>query len=298
MRKIWEKLRRAIICLLSGISPALCDRLMYLHRFHRPVNLKTPETLNEKIIWLKENVYSKDPLVSMCADKYAVRDYVREKGCGDSLNDLYHVWDNVDEIDWDALPERFVLKYNHGCGFNYICTDRSGFDKAECLKKLKLWGNTEYWRLYAELQYRNIEKKILCEKYLGIGDSLPMDYKVYCFNGRPMYIMICEDRGNGNVHFFFFDSEWNFCPITHDGLAKNTDFTLPKPKHFEKMMDYAEKLSKPFPFVRVDFYDSDNKLVFGEMTFTPSAGLDTNRLPETDRMFGELLSLPDFGNNI
>lgn len=291
MRKMWAKIRRLIISFLAPIAPRLCDKLMYFHRFHRILNLKDPKTLNEKILWLKQNVYADDQLVMKCADKLAVREYVEEKGCGDSLNELYKVYNNPDEVDWDELPEQFALKYNHGCGFNYICGSKADADRKECMEKLRQWEKTDYWHLYAELQYKNIEKKILCEKYLGDGDLLPTDYKVYCFNGKPLYIMTCEDRGNGQTHFFFFDSNWNFCPITHDGLTKGEDFTLPKPKHFEKMLEYARKLSAPFPFVRVDFFDVDNELIFGELTFTPSAGLDTNRLAETDRMFGDMLIL-------
>lgn len=297
MRKIWARIRRIIIFLLSPISPRLCDRLMYLHRFHRRAELENPKTLNEKILWLKQNVYNSDPLVMKCADKYAVREYVTEKGCGDSLNELYHVWDRPEDIDWSSLPERFALKLNHGCGFNYICADKSSADADEFFAMLRKWANTEYWRFYAELQYRKIEKKIICEKYLGTDEVLPTDYKVYCFNGEPKYIMACEDRAAGETHFFFFDNEWKFCPITHDGLMEKEDFTLPRPKHFEKMLDYAAKLAEPFPFVRVDFYDVANELVFGELTFTPSAGLDTNRLPETELLFGNLLKLPVDGEN-
>lgn len=291
MRKIWAKIQRFIISLLAPVAPSLCDRLMYRHRFHRRADLRNPETLNEKILWLKQNVYNNDELVTKCADKYAVREYVREKGCGDSLNELYYVWDSPEDIDWASLPDSFALKYNHGCGFNYICADKSCADSADCFASLRKWERTAYWRQYAELQYKNIKKKIICEKYLNCGDKLPVDYKVYCFNGSPLYIMTCENRGNGKTHFYFFDSQWRFCPITHDGLMKNEDFTLPKPKHFEKMLDYAAKLAEPFPFVRVDFYNVNNELIFGELTFTPSAGLDTNRLPETDKMFGELLKI-------
>ena len=291
MRTFLAKIRRFLIIRLSSFAPMLCDRLMFLHRFHRLPNLKDPHTLNEKILWLKQKVYADDPLVVKCADKYAVREYILEMGCGDVLNELYDVWDRPEDIDWEALPERFVLKCNHGCGYNYICNDKSAADRDACIALLQKWMHEDYWRLYVERHYRNIEKKIVCEKLLGDGKTFPTDYKVYCFNGKPLYILTCEDRGNGQTHFFFFDSNWNFCPITHDGLTKSKDFMLPKPNHFEKMLDYAEKLSAPFPFVRVDFYDLDEKLVFGELTFTPSAGLDTNRLAETDRMFGDMLIL-------
>ncbi len=292
MGKIWARSQRAIICLLATAAPGLCDRLMYLHRFHRHLDMQSPETLNEKILWLKRNVYSRSKLVSKCADKYRVREYVRESGCGDILNELYGVYETPEEIDWDALPDAFVIKYNHGCGYNLLCPEKVLLNIPEAMERLRAWGRADYWRMYAELQYKEIKKKIICEKYLGTDGVPPTDYKVYCFNGRPMYTLACEDRGNGKTHFYFFDNEWKFCPITHDGLAKDSGFTLPRPKHFSQMIDCAERLSKPFPFVRVDFFDTEEKLVFGELTFTPSAGLDTDRLPETDIMFGNMLRLP------
>lgn len=240
-------------------------------------------------MWLKLKVYADDPLVARCADKLRVRDYVKEKGCGEILNELIAVWEKPEQIDFDALPEAFALKCNFASGFNWICPDKSRLDREACLAQFKRWYRRDFWRFSAELQYRTIPKRIVCEHYLG-GDEL-LDYKIYCFHGKAKYILCCVGREGGHTKFYFFDPDWNFCRLTHDGLEAPEGFTLPRPKCLEQMLRCAEILSEPFPFVRADLYEVDGRVYFGELTFTPAAALDTHRLPETDRMFGELLKL-------
>lgn len=134
-------------------------------------------------------------------------------------------------------------------------------------------------------------QKIVCERFLGHGDDLP-DYKIYCFHGQPRYILVCEGRSHGKPKFYFFDPDWHFLPITRDGQAAPPDFTLPRPAGLAHMLSAAARLSQPFSFVRVDLYDVEGRVYFGELTFTPGAALDAARLPETDRLFGSLLTLP------
>ena len=277
--------------ILCVCSPALFSRYLFLRISGRRLNLRNPAGLNEKITWLKLKPYAKSPLVGLCADKLEVRRYVTAMGCADILNELYGVWERADEIKEDELPDAFVLKCNHGCGYNCICTDKASFDFPEAKRKLTQWLAADYWKIYAELQYRRIPRRIICEKYLSEQGHVPSDYKIYCFNGRPRYILTCEERETGKPRFFFFDTEWNFCPITHDGQKAPAGFSLPRPKSFSKMLEYAERLSAPFPFVRVDLYEIDGETVFGELTFTPSGGLDTARLPESDQRFGDMLLL-------
>lgn len=286
---IKNKWLRLLLYLLAPVFPTLVSRILYRAAFHRRLDLKHPQTLNEKTMWLKLNRYADDPMVARCADKLRVRDYVKEKGCGDILNELIAVWDKPEQIDFDALPEAFALKCNFASGFNWICPDKSKLDREACLAQFKRWYRRDFWRFSAELQYRTIPKRIVCEHYLG-GDEL-VDYKIYCFHGKARYILCCVGREAGHTKFYFFDKNWNFCPITHDGLEAPADFTLPRPRGLEKMLRCAETLSEPFPFVRADLYEVDGKVYFGELTFTPAAALDTHRLPETDRMFGELLEL-------
>lgn len=284
------KVKRLLFYVMAPIAPTWCSKRLYRSAFGRELNLRNPITLNEKLMWLKLNCYRDDPLVAQCADKYAVRDYVRKCGCEGLLNELVGVWDNAEEINWSALPEKFVLKCNHASGFNWICPDKSLLDIRACKKQLKKWMRRDFWRFSAELQYRRIPKKIICEKFLGEGKPL-IDYKFYCFHGEPTCIVVCCEREKGWPHFYFFDCDWNFIPLTRDGKKQRPDFTLPKPAHLGQMVEAARKLSQPFPFVRVDLYDTDDSAIFGELTFTPSACLDVDRLPESDLMFGKLLNL-------
>ncbi len=286
---IKNKWLRLLLYLLAPVCPTLVSRILYRAAFHRRLDLKHPQTLNEKTMWLKLKVYADDPLVARCADKLRVRDYVKEKGCGDILNELIAVWERPEQIDFDVLPEAFALKCNFASGFNWICPDKSKLDRGACLAQFKRWYKRDFWRFGAELQYRKIPKRIVCERFLG-GDEL-VDYKIYCFRGKAKYILCCVGREAGHTKFYFFDPDWHFCPITHDGLEAPADFTLPRPKGLEKMLRCVETLSEPFPFVRTDMYEVDGKVYFGELTFTPAAALDTHRLPETDRMFGDLLEL-------
>lgn len=291
-RSVKPKAASCFYYMLSPLSPGLTSRILYWRKFKRPLDLRSPKTLNEKIMWLKLNAYGCDPLVAQCADKWRVRDYVESAGWGSVLNQIYGVWDSVDQIPWDALPNSFVLKCNHGCGYNIICPQKDMLDIKRSAQRIDKWIHTDFWRYYAEVQYRNIPKRILCEKYLGGEHSLPRDYKVYCFNGCPLYILVCDGRGMQQPRFYFFDADWRFCPITQDGLEAPEHFTVAKPKNFSQMLACATDLSAPFPFVRADFYEVNGKLVFGELTFTPAGGLDTRRLLETDIMFGNLLRLP------
>lgn len=289
---IKTKLAALVYYTLSLISPRLTTRLLYRRKFKRPLDLNAPKTLNEKILWLKLNTYRDDPLVTRCADKWLVREYVSSAGWGEVLNEVCGVWTSPREIPWEELPESFVLKCNHGCGYNILCPQKSGLDIPRSVRQLERWMETDFWRCYAELQYRGIPKRILCEKYLGDGEHIPVDYKVYCFHGEPRYILVCDGREKGWPRFYFFDRDWNFCPITRDGLAAPPGFTLQRPPHLAGMLSCSAALSAPFPFVRVDFYEAEGRLIFGELTFTPSGGLDTGRLPETDLLFGSLLELP------
>ena len=289
---VCQKCLDAMFACATIMSPVLNTKLRYRSAFKKKLDLDNPTTLNEKLLWLKLNKYIKDPLVIQCADKYAVRQYINDCGCSEILNELIGVWDKADDIPWDSLPEKFVLKWNFGAGMNIVCDDKSKLNKVETIKKLKKWGKCKYWLSHSEMQYKYAPKKIVCEKYLNDGKGfLPEDYKVYCFNGEPKYILLCVGREFGHPKFYFFDFDWNLCRISRDGLQAPEDFAVEKPKCIEAIYKYAKKLSSPFPFVRTDFYVVDDKIYFGELTFTPAGGLDSARLPETDVMLGNMLNL-------
>lgn len=289
--KLLSFIKGKVLYALAPICPEWCSKFLYGRAFSKPLNLNNPQTLNEKIMWLKLNTYRDNPLVTQCSDKYHVREYVKDAGFDHILNQLYGVWDRAEDIDFNALPSRFVLKCTHASGFNWLCPDKTELDATACRAQLKKWLAFDFWRSNSELQYRDVPKRIICERFLGDGSS-PPDYKFYCFHGEPLYVLVCSERNQEKTKFYFFDSTWNFCPITKDGQRAGEGFTLPKPERFDEMLICARRLAQPFPFVRVDLYEDNSQIVFGELTFTPSAGLDTGRLPETDIMFGNLLNLP------
>lgn len=281
---------------LTLISPKLNTRIVFRTKFGRPIDLKNPRTLDEKIQWLKFNTYYKNPLVTQCADKYKVREYVEQCGCGEILNELYGVYDKVEEIPWESLPNQFVIKWNFGCGENLIVFDKSKLDINAAIKKLKKWYKTRntFYLTYSEMQYKGIPPKLVVEKLIETEDGgLPVDYKLYCFNGRPDCVLVCADRGKmeHGAAYYFFDRNWHLLRYNKRGKDAPAGFSLPKPDGLEEVFEYAEKLAAPFPFVRTDFYLEKGKVTFGELTFTPCGGFDVNRLPETQLRFGEMIDL-------
>lgn len=280
---------------LTKISPLLNTKVVYFMKFKKRINLKNPQTLDEKIQYLKFHDYYQNPLVTQCADKYAVRDYVKQCGCEEILNELYYAWDSVDEINWDMLPSQFVIKWNFGCGQNLICFDKSKLDIEDAKSKLKDWYKVHdtFYLTYSEMQYKGIPPKLICEKLIETEDGdLPVDYKLYCFSGKADCVLVCVGR-NINGHdtaYYFFDKKWKLKRYNKRGKDAPADFTLPKPEGIEKVFEYAERLSQPFPFVRADFYLEKGKVTFGELTFTPCGGFDVNRLPETQLLFGEMVN--------
>lgn len=284
-----------ILKTLTRISPKLNTQVLWYRYFGRWWDLKNPRTSNEKIQWLKLNTYLNNPLVSQCADKYAVREYVQKQGCGDILNELYGYWTDPDAIDFDQLPNQFVLKSNYYYHLNLVVTDKSQLDIPATRKLLRRWMRSNGHLLHSEMQYAATPKKILAEKFIETEDGLaPADYKIYCCNGEPLYVMVCVGRGmHVKPKFYYFDTKGNLQrELTKDGIEAPKDFTYAIPAGWDKMMDCARKLSAPFPFVRADFYIEQGKVIFGELTFTPGGGLDSDKLYQADLLIGEQIRLP------
>lgn len=289
-------LKDFIFKLLTRISPKLNTQVWYHHKFGKWLDLKHPQTSNDKVLWLKLNTYYNNPLVTQCADKYAVREYVQKQGCGEILNDLYGAWTNPDDIDFNALPDKFVLKNNYFYHMNLVVTDKSKLDIPATRKMLKEWLKSDGHLLRSEMQYADIPKKIIAEKFIETEDGLaPADYKIYCCNGKPLYVMVCIGREqNVKPKFYYFDIKGNLQrELTRDGLKASQDFKYDIPAGWDEMIKYAEKLSAPFPFVRADFYLEKGQVIFGELTFTPAAGLDDGKLHTTDLILGEHIVLPN-----
>ena len=247
-------------------DPLRANRELFVRHFGREPDLEHPTDFNEKSMWLVHNVYKDDPTVTRCVDKYEMRGYLQERGMGDLLPNVYGVWDKPSQIDWDALPEKFALKCNHGCGCNILCRDKAKLDRKAAEKQLKKWLKINFAYYYGEVNYEHVVPKVFCEEFLDDGNVQPTDYKVLCFNGEPKLFMLCTDREKG-AKFTFTDADYNRLKW-ETGYHAGGELP-PKPATFEDMKRYAREISKPFPFVRVDFYDIHGKLYVGEMTFSP-----------------------------
>lgn len=270
-------------------SETLETRFIYWVVMGRSLNLDNPEDFNEKLQWLKLNW--KDSLISDCADKYGVRKYVEEHGCGDVLNELYGVYNRTVDIPWESLPDKFVLKCTHGCGYNIICADKKSLNKHSTLSKLEQWMRSKYGLRYAEYHYLSITPRIICERYIETEAGFtPNDYKIFCFSGKPHYVAVAIDRAT-NIKWHFLDMEWKHLDIA---LPDHNKGNPPiKPACWDRMVDVAIKLSQPFPFVRIDLYDDNGRVIFGEMTFTPAACMNQGYYSKKGLLYiGGLMSLP------
>lgn len=289
--KIATSIQRMGRYLLSPVCPKIVSKECYYSTFKRKLNLKKPVYFNEKLMWLKLYKYANDPLVQLCVDKYKVREYVMKCGLGHILNDLYFTYDKAKKIEWSKLPNRFAIKCNHGCGYNLFCTDKSTFDTRSATKKLNKWMHSNSWRLFAEVQYRKTKKRIICEKYIeGKNGSLPVDYKFYCFSGVPIYIGNFIERNieADSITRGYFDTNWVKSKYYKYDIDEHK---FCKPKMLDQMLEYAKVLSAPFPFVRVDFYEIDEKVIFGEMTFTPTGCLGNYYTDSAYKELGDMIDL-------
>lgn len=286
--KYYKTFKEYLIGKLSLVSPTMVSKIRYKNNFGRALDLKNPREFNEKLQWLKLKKYQHDPLVIQCADKVRVREYVQDCGCEEILIDCLGVYDQVEDIPWERLPEKFVLKCNHGAGYNIVCEDKSKLDISRTKKQLKKWLKDDYSLTYAEMHYHQIKPKIICEKFVQPKNgTLPDDYKVFCFYGEAFCTMLCKEREQGeHCKFYFFDKDWKFQPWDLS-TAEERNVSIEKPKQYHKMLDYAEKLSKGFPFVRIDLYVLEDRIYFGEMTFTPCGCLDRDLTLEGNKALSD-----------
>jgi len=286
-RWTWSSFRAA----LYRLSPALLAKYRYRLMTGKRLNLKVPQSFDEKLLWLM--LYWRHPLKIECGDKYNIRNYVKKHGLEHILPKLLGVYENSSEIDFNTLPRRFVLKCTHGCGFNIVCKDKGTLDVQETCGKLDAWMKVDLSKICGEIHYAKMKPRIICEEYLDdLAGDLPIDYKVYCFDGRAHCTMVCTERAlKGRTNFDFYDLEWkNKLPYNRTSMLVSRG--IPRPEAYEEIIEAAEKLSKPFPFVRMDFYSIKGKAVLGEMTFTPNGCIDTDYTDIGQQKLGELLKLP------
>ena len=257
------------------------------------LNLDAPRTFNEKMQWLK--LYDHRPEYTVMVDKYLARQYIRERLGEEYLIPLIGVWDNPDEIDFDKLPDQFVLKCNHTSGSGLsICRNKAEYDEKEERKELWSAFRTDYYSRYREWPYKGVPKKIICEKLLTDSSSEDgiKDYKFFCFSGVPRFLYVATDSTNGNEHETFLDMDWK--PTGFRRIEFPEHPIVPeKPENFEKMKEIAVKLSQNIPFIRVDFYEVEGKMYMGELTLFPGAGFMNLTPSEYNTILGDWIVLPE-----
>lgn len=259
------------------------------------LDLDDPKTFNEKLQWLK--LYDRNPLYTKLVDKYEVRKYIAEKIGEEYLIPLVGgPWNSPEEIDFDALPDQFVLKCTHDSGGVVICKDKSALDipaaKAKLAKHLK---RNFYW-MNREWPYKDVPPRIIAEKYMEDETGGLRDFKVFCFNGVPCNVMVCTDRDTGNTKYYFFDKNWEPKRYVIEELNTQSDFNIPRPKKLDDIFEVARVLSSGLRFARIDLYTINEKVYFGEITLYSEAGFDRELLPETDTLFGNMLDLNNKGD--
>jgi hypothetical protein len=251
--------------------------------------MENPVTIQDKLRWL--NIYDAEPLKSDCADKLKVKEFAR-RVTGDDLGvPTLKVWNSADEMNLDGLPEKFVLKCNHGSGMNIIIRDKNTVNIEDVRSQLGKWMNQDFtFRNGFESHYHWIVRKVFAEELIGDGTGNLKDYKFWCFNGEPKFWTINDGNGHGNW-MNFYDMQKNLLPYTRTDFAGNPPEEIIIPDTYEKMVCYAQKLSNCFKFVRVDFYDINGRIYLGELTFTPGAFMFRFTKNEDDTNIGNMLSI-------
>ena len=272
---------------LYYLPKKLAHKILYKLTMKKTLNLDNPKDLNEKIHYLIINEYGKRE--AELSDKIEVRNYIRKVGHDEILTKVYGVYKNFDEIDFDKLPDKFVLKTNHGSNATVICTNKENFDKARAKKILNGSLKQNFAKVALEYHYKYIKPMIMCEEYIDDGTGTnPIDYKMFCFGGKPECVLVCTGRTNV-MKRDYYDLKWNY--LEYAKREYRSDKIIDKPINFDKMIQLAKELSKPFDFVRVDFYNCKGKIFFGELTFSPAAGLNTTVQSKALEYLGNLIEL-------
>ena len=257
-------------------SDAMFNRNEYKRRFGKFPNLKSPKTFSEKLTYLKEHYYN--PLQNTCADKFLVCQYVKLCGFADILKDVYQVCSSPEEIDLSKMPDKFFIQCSHTQGHNYIVS-KTDTKKIEDIKKeYKYLLKRKHYKILRENCYKNIVPKIICSEYLQDPNSQDLtDYKFYCFNGKPKYLMVSYGELCHDVKNHKFDMEWNSIDHLFKKQSTIDVASIKKPDNYERMVEIVSKLCEPFPHVRVDLYNLSGRIVFGEMTFYSAGGFVNGR---------------------
>lgn len=277
---------------LKNISHILPDsiylRIKFYFRTGRQLNLNNPDTYTEKLQWLK--LHDRKPVYTTMVDKYDVKKFVADRLGEEHIIPLIGVWDNVEDIQFDELPEQFVLKCTHDSGGLWICKDKSKFDFNNAKKKIKTSLKTNYFWQSREWAYKNVKPRIIAEKYMeDMKTGETRDYKFFTFNGEPKIMYIATGRGTGETYGDFFDMDFNHLNLTID--HRNAPVCPEKPDCFEEMKKAASILAQDTPQLRVDFYVIDGQYYFGEMTFFHCGGFEDLKPVEWNKIFGDWISI-------
>lgn len=277
--------------LLRWIPDKAYVKLYFRLNQKRKLKFENPKTLNEKLNWMKFN-YRK-PLFTILSDKYEVRKYVKEKIGEEYLIPLLGKWDKFEEIDFEKLPSEFILKTNHDSGGYYIFKNKSKKNIKKAKNKLNFHLKRNFYYIGREWQYKNIKRCIVAEKLLkDKNGNVPDDYKITCYNGKCDNIMVCDGRqSKEGVKFYFFDRNWRFLRYIKGDDKLPENFTLEKPKNLEEMIEVAEKLSEDLSYARIDLYNLNGTIYFGEITLCPNSGFDNDITLEADKELGKKIEI-------
>lgn len=278
-----------IRCVKSVMPKHVVNNIVFFHHYHRFIRYNSPEFLDEKLLILSEGAYKNNKLIIQCSDKYAVRQYVQDKGLGHILNELIGAYDSVNEIHWKELPSSFAIKCNHGCGYNIIIRNKQEIDKQDVFCKLEAWMKEDYSILSAESHYHTIPHKIIIEKFIETKNGdLPIDYKFFSSRGKVICALIFTGRDD-KPERIYVDEKFEDLELINEYTGSN--YKNLKPRSFEEMVKIAQILSADFPFVRVDLYDQNGKVLFGELTFTPHGCIHDYLDKNAQQWIGSRISL-------
>lgn len=285
---------KSVLRRIMGLLPdEMFIRLNYLRRMKQWPDLKNPTTYNEKLQWLK--LHDRQPLYTQLVDKYEVRRFVEERIGGEYLVPLAGgPWNSFDEIDFDALPERFVLKCTHDSGGLVICRDKRTLDREKARRRISQSLQQNFYYHNREWPYKDVQPRIIAEAYMEDASTNELrDYKFFCFDGEPRMLFVASDRQTAGeeTKFDFFDMDYNHLDLRNG--HPNAAVPPEKPVQFGLMRELAQKLSQGFPHVRVDLYEVNGRVYFGEMTFYHWSGMVPFDPPEWDRKLGSWIGLPE-----
>lgn len=280
---------RLAFYLVNYITDSLYLKCIFRRDMGYSLNLKNPKTFSEKLQWLK--LYDKHTEYTDMVDKVASKEFVAKIVGKKYVIPTIGVWNNVEDIDWNKMPNQFVIKSTNDSGGVVVCKDKSKLNIKDVITKLKGLGNRDYTKYNKEYPYHNVPHRFIAEQYMEDESGFELkDYKIFCFDGKPEFLFVATGRQNHDTRFDFYDTEFNHLPVLNG--HPNADVWPTKPENFEEMLEVASKLSKGIPHVRIDLYNINGKIYFGEMTFFHWSGMVPFEPIDWDYKFGEYIKLP------